>query len=358
MNCIDDLSTAGNTVETRLSCGALDWNGMELDLRGIGFNSSAEPYTMGAEDLNRKADALVDRYAACLDKTAHMPNESERAEAMQKLEVLYQDAMEGIAGGYAGITGSFLVRNGVDGEAPKIHDSVVSGIQSKIGGKCAGTEDVPYTWNDLNVLGQYVSALSSLEKPGNAHIYTMDESRIGLEFSMLAIKTDVLCRRVSAGMAETLQRAVKGFMESYLARMDVQLGTGRRACAAARDIKGFAALDRDAVREVYHNAMQAYEDSGDVTQALIKGAESGMIRAAAEYANGTYRYQNNAGYWTNFFRKGRNSREEPVSTLQKHLAGWRDFQKSLEDGGAVRLNLSLKTHLHYPAAESRLTFQA
>ena len=107
-------------------------------------------------------------------------------------------------------------------------------------------------------LGQYVSALSTMEKPNNANIYTMDEARIGLDFSILAMKADTL--RSSGGISETiaglLQKTADEFMKSFLDRLDGQLSASRKAGAAAGDRAGFAALDRNMVWNVYNQTMQ------------------------------------------------------------------------------------------------------
>ena len=357
----------------------VDWSGLMFDLRGIGFDADAAAYTIGADDFSRKVDYLASRYVAVEDKIKSTTTGDTQAEQLKKLDEIYKSALGEIADGYSGIVGSFLEENGVNGEKGKIYASIVSGVESRIeeyrkglSGNAAleglkGTQDqwllnddayvasvlresastpvnspaksadAPYTLNDLNALGQYVSALSTMEKPNNANIYTMDEARIGLDFSMLAMKADTL--RSSGGISETmaslLQKTADGFMKSFLDRLDSQLSANRKAGAAAGDRAGFAALDRNMVWNVYNQTMQHYRDSGDAMQALIKGAKYGAEKMSAQSTDGAYRHQNNTAYWTNFFGKSASrlgAYESSDSTFQKYLKDWADFQSGLIGG--------------------------
>lgn len=363
----------------------VDWSGLMFDLRGIGFDADAAAYTIGADDFSRKVDYLASRYVAVEDKIKSTTTGDTQAEQLKKLDEMYQSALGEIADGYSGIVGSFLEENGVSGEKGKIYSSIVSGVESRIEeyrkgltGNATleglkGTQDqwllnddayvasvlresvstpatsqakaagAPYTLNDLTALGQYASTLSAMEKPNNANVYTMDEARIGLDFSMIAMKADAL--RSSGGISDTmaglLQKVTDGFMKSFLDRLDGQLSANRKAGAAAGDRAGFAALDRNAVWDVYNQAMQHYRGSGDAIQALIKGAEYGAAKASAQSA-GAYRYQNSVSYWTNFFGKGASrfgAYESPDSTFQKYLTDWADFQSGLIGGGVAGIDI-------------------
>lgn len=381
----------------------VDWSGLMSDLKGIGFDADAAAYTIGADDFSRKVDYLASRYVAVEDKIKSTTTGDAQAEQLKKLDKLYQSALGEIADGYSGIVGSFLEENGVSGEKEKIYASIISGVESKVeeyrkglsdnasldslkgtqdqwlldddayvasalrtsvstpSTSQASSADVPYTLNDLNALGQYVSALSSTEKPNNTNVYTMDEARIGLDFSMLAMKTDALRNSggISGTMAGLLQKTMDGFMQSFLDRMDSQLSVNRNAGTAAGDKAGFAALDRNTVWDVYNQTMQQYRNGGDAMQALIKGAEYGASKASAQSAGGAYRYQNNASYWTDFFGKSAGASrlgayENPDSTFQKYLAGWTDFQNSLTSGESIRMNLMLQSANQYMMVENNL----
>lgn len=364
----------------------VDWSGLMFDLRGIGFDADAAAYTIGADNFSRKVDYLASRYVAVEDKIKSTTTGDTQAEQLKKLDEIYKSALGEIADGYSGIVGSFLEENGVNGEKGKIYASIVSGVESRIeeyrkglSGNAAleglkGTQDqwllnddayvasvlresastptnspaksadAPYTLNDLNALGQYVSALSTMEKPNNANIYTMDEARIGLDFSMLAMKADTL--RSSGGISETmaglLQKTADGFMKSFLDRLDSQLSESRKAGAAAGDRAGFAALDRNMVWNVYNQTMQHYRDSGDAMQALIKGAKYGAEKISAKSADGAYRHQNSVAYWSNFFGKSAShfgAYESSDSTFQKYLTDWADFQSGLIGGEVAGIDV-------------------
>lgn len=381
----------------------VDWSGLIFDLKGIGFDADAAAYTIGPDDFSRKVDYLASRYVAAEDKIKSTTTGDAQAEQLKKLNEMYLSALGEIADGYSGIVGSFLEKNGVSGEKGKIYSSIVSGVELKIeeyrmglsdntaleslkgtldqwmldddayvasvlresaGGSTsvqAKATDAPYTLSDLDALGQYASALSAMEKPNNTNIYTMDEARIGLDFSMLAMKTDALRNSgsISNAMSGLLQKTMDGFMQSFLDRLDGQLSANRSAGVAAGDKAGFAALDRNAVWDVYNQTMQQYRSDGDAMKALIKGAEYGVSKASAQSVGGAYRYQNNASYWTDFFGKSTGTTqlgayENPASTFQKYLAGWTDFKNSLDSDGSVRMNLMLQSAVQNVVAAGSL----
>lgn len=364
----------------------VDWSGLTSDLRGIGFDADAAAYTIGADDFSRKVDYLASRYVAVEDKIKSTTTGDTQAEQLKKLDELYQSALGEIADGYSGIVGSFLEENGVNGEREKIYTSIVSGVGSKIEeyrkgladnstleglkgtqdqwllnddayvasvlrgsastpvNSPAKSADAPYTLNDVNALGQYVSALSAMEKPNNTNVYTMDEARIGLDFSMIAMKADTLrnSNSISGTMADLLQKTADGFMKSFLDRLDSQLSASRKAGIGVGDQAGFAALDRNMVWNVYNQTMQHYRDSGDAMQALIKGAEYGAEKISAQSTDGAYRHQNNTAYWTNFFGKSASrlgAYESPDSTFQKYLTDWTNFQSSLIGGEVAGIDV-------------------
>ncbi len=379
----------------------VDWSSLMFDLKGIGFDDAAAAYTIGADDFSRKTDYLASRYVAVENKIKSTTTGTTQAEQLKKLDEMYQSALGEIADGYSGIVGSFLEENGVNGEKEKIHSSIISGVESRIEeyrkgltGNAAleglnGTQDqwllnddayvaavlresvstpansqsksadIPYTLKDLNALGQYASALSAMEKPNNTNIYTMDEARIGLDFSMLAMKTDTLrsSNNITDAMAGLLQKTTNGFMQSFLDRLDSQLSANRKAGVTAGDQTGFAALDRNMVWDVYNQTMEHYRGNGDAIQALIKGAEYGVAKMSSRSASGAYRHQDNASYWANFFKKSAKdghlgAYDSPDTTLQKYMSGWLDFKSSLDDGKSVRLNLALNATAFYTAGQN------
>lgn len=364
----------------------VDWSGLMFDLRGIGFDADAAAYTIGTDDFSRKVDYLASRYVAVEDKIKNTTTGDTQAEQLKKLDELYQSALGEIADGYSGIVGSFLEENGVNGEREKIYASIVSGVGLKIEeyrkglagnstleglkgtqdqwllnddayvasvlresantpvNSPAKSADAPYTLKDVNALGQYVSALSAMEKPNNTNVYTMDEARIGLDFSMIAMKADTLrnSNSISGTMADLLQKTTDGFMKSFLDQLDSQLSASRKAGVGVGDQAGFAALDRNMVWNVYNQTMQHYRDSGDAMQALIKGAEYGAEKISAQSTDGVYRHQNNNAYWTNFFGKSASrlgAYESPDSTFQKYLTDWANFQSSLIGGKVVGIDV-------------------
>ncbi len=148
---------------------------------------------------------------------------------------------------------------------------------------------------------------------------------------------------------------MNGFMRSYMERIDRKLSESRAKGGAPDDTKGFAALDRSTVWDVYQYTMQEYRKSGDMIKALLSGVKYGSAKtAAALVKRGTYRANNTSYFWTHFFERNQRRYESPDSSYQKYLAGWRDFEASLSSGEAIRMNLELKGSEYYTAGKTNL----
>lgn len=385
----------------------MNWTSLSFDLMGIGFDANKPAHSIKENDLSKKVDYLASRYAAVEYKIKNTTSGDAQQEQLKKLQEVYQKAADNIAQGYAGIVGSYLEQKDMSGETEKIHTSVLSGIETKITKyrealtnntalkQLEGTEDkwllyddayvasvlrktapdtitsqvsqkdnaAQYTMKDLEVLGQYVSSLSDMEKPSNmeSNVFKMDEAHIGFDFSMLAMKTDALQNSdmLSNAMSKTLQKVMNNFMKSFLNTMDKSLSEKRKENIVKGDNIGFAALNRNTVWDVYNKTMQHYHQNGDILQAMIKGAEYGAQKACSQSIYGAYRYKNNASYWQNFFERDitnshLNSYKDTDTTFQKYFAGLVDFEKSLESGGAVHMNMSLQSVEHYTTTECNL----
>lgn len=371
-----------------------DWAGLEYDLTHIGVQFGQAGLDIEAGELTRKSEYLASRYVAAAEQIKNTAGGDARAEELKKLDAICQEALEKLAGGYSEKVGSFLDKNGVRDEKEKIYDSIVDGVKSKIedyrkalsgnttleglkgtrdawllgsnsyvasvlrasvsGSEKTERSDGSYTLDDLETLGQYASSLDRLDGPCNEvnRTFCMDEARLGVDYAMLDMKTDQLCGsgRVSGRMAELLRRTKDGFMRSYLERVDRELAANREKGGAPDDTKGYAALDRSAVWEVYRYTMQEYRRGGDAIRALLSGVQFGARKTAELLESGqTYRAKDSAWFWSGFFERNQRRYESPDSAYQKYLAGWRDFEASLSNGNAVRMNLELKGSEYYAA---------
>ena len=358
------------------------WFELSSDLERSGFGASM----MDGSGFLCGADYLASRAVAAESVITRNTVGKERQEQLEKLRGAVSDAAESMAVNYSRTVGGFLEQNGVSGETEKIHDSVIRGIQNMteayraaISGneRLSALDGTPNAWllqddayvasvlrgdanasayakesraaysmEDLSALGQFVSELSSVER--SIDLYSADEERLGLDFAMLSMKTDVLRHsgNVSENMSSTIRKAAEGYMDAFLKRMDERLTKARGAGQAADDSKGFAALDRDAVRSVYAHTMRRYQSAGDALRALLDGARFARNQRTQKAArtNGVYRYDNSAAYWDNFFRKSADTDGAYHTggvTFNNYAAGWNDFSDSLNGKDAVRFNLTL-----------------
>ena len=382
----------------------VDWNRMEGDFKGIGFDVDTTASAITEDDFSNRTNYLASRYVAAEDKIRKSTIGDAQAEQLKKLDEVYQKALNEFAEGYSTIVGSYLEKNGVYGEKDKIYDSIIDGMESKIEGYRAalsgnsaleslkGTQDewlldddayvsavlrssengsmkaaqpkaadAAYTMEDLDTLGQYVSSLSHMDGAEGADdvlgTFDRDESRLGVEYALLNMKTDKLRNSVeiSDTMSELLQRTMNGFMRFYMERIDEKLSECRAKGGAPDDRKGYASLDRSAVWDVYQHTMQEYRNSGDVIKALLSGVKYGSAKTAtALLERETYRANNTSYFWTHFFEHNQRRYESPDSSYQKYLAGWRDFEASLSSGEAIRMNLELKGSEYYTAGRATI----
>lgn len=388
--------TAGD-VEKRLQEGGLldevsdiDFSMLQFELSGLGFESGRAYRSVAAGEIYKNVEYLASRYAAMEDKIKTIYTGAEQKERLDKLNGMYEMTLEKAAKSYSEIVGGILEDYGVSGEKEKIYQSFKSGVDQKVAEYrdfleknpgftgLEGTEDAwllkddeyiaamlrsqdiasgttfskngGYSLQELDVLGQYASGLSSMAAKANT--YEMNEERIGLDFAVLAMKTDTLRKEGNTGSAldAVLQKALNGFLNAFLEQFNRKLESNRKHARSAYDIQGNAGLNKDAVWSVYNKTMEQYRISGNVMDALIKGAEYGRSQYAEKMnsndSKGIYRYKNGGVYWNGFFGNSSGMKADSYSkkgsTFEQYMMGWLDFKHSLGEGDSVRLNLSLK----------------
>lgn len=154
----------------------------------------------------------------------------------------------------------------------------------------------------------------------------------------------------SSAFQATLQKALGGYLNAFLEEFSRKLENNRKNARTAYDIQGNAGLDQNAVWSVYDKTMEQYRLSGNVMEALIKGAESGRAQYAekmeSSHMKEIYRYKNSGSYWNDFFGNSSDrktgSYHQSGSIYEQYMMGWLDFKNSLGKGESVRMNLSLK----------------
>lgn len=319
----------------------INWIDFQNDLAGIGFSTDSPVFRLDSEDFQRKTEYLASRYAAMEDKIKQHFSGAEQDAHMQKLDDLYQGAVKEVAKGYAEVVGGFLEENGMSGEKEKIYHSVINSVndrideyrtylsenkdpaglkgtkdewlveddayiaailrQSNMGRDIKETDSESYTFDELNVCGKYAAELTAFERKNSC--YATSEEQVGLDFAMLAMKTEELFKRDNDNPAlkNLLQKMVSGFMNHYLERMDNKLADLRENAACAADIRGYQALDRQSVWNVYNRTLEEYKHSGNAMEALEQGAKYALGQINKKTGNDIYRYQNVRLYANDFF---------------------------------------------------------
>ncbi len=416
VNLLDVLNGTADTsnrtlsaadVEKRLQKGGLldevsdiDLSMLQFELSGLGFQAGTAYQSIDSGEFSKNIEYLASRYAAMEDKIKTIYTGAKQKERLDQLDAMYEETLERTAKSYAAIIGGILEDYGVSGEKEKIYQSYKSGAKQKLSeyrefleqnrgfAGLEGTEDtwllkddeyiaamlrsqksIPeakaqnsgeYSLQELDILGQYASGLSAMAAKVNP--YEMNEERIGLELAMLAMKTDTLSKEkdMSSVLKATLQKTLNGYLNIFLEQFSRKLETNRRNARTEADIQGNAVTDRDGVWSVYNKTIEQYRVSGNVMEALIKGAEFGRSQYSqkmnSEYLKEVYRYKNSGFYWSDFF--GNSSERTKAfygkkeSAYEQYMMGWLDFRNSMEAGNSVRLNLLLQPTDSYPINQS------
>lgn len=366
----------------------IDWGDFEFDMKGIGFDVKSPVFSLKPEDFNRKTDYLASRYAAMKDRIQKNFSGERAQQQMKKLDELYQSAAEELAKGYSNAVGGFLEQNGLSGEKERIYQSVINNVDNRAReyeeylsnnpdfADLKGTEDEwleqddeyiasllrgrdvqnisheeakteHYSQKDLDILGRYVSELTQWEHS----MHNMDEERIGLDFALLSMKTQHLRKEqgISSSLDSTLTKMLDGFMSHALDRLDKKLSNLRENGAALHDKAGYAALDRQAIRDVYEKTTEHYKASENMMDAFIYGARYAAGKSLDKMNDGTYRHMNNVFYWTQFFDKSQSGSypyDTGMSAYERYAMGLNDFKKGIEEG-KVRLNMDVLSFKPY-----------
>lgn len=378
-------------LEKRLKAGTVtpsvedtDMQMLEFDFKGIGFEAGPAYADVGEEKVSRNIEYLASRYAAMEAKIKETYSGALQKAELDKLEKIYQRAVERASEKYAEIVGNILDKNGVSGEKEKLSEAFQKSVEDRAAqyreflrenaeftglkgtenewltrddeyiaarlreqniAEYAASENEGYTRRDLEILGQYTSEITVMEAKANT--YDMNEERMGLELAIAAMKTDTMIKEggISSELEKTLNKTLKGFVNSFTERFDEALTANRNDAMTSYDSRGNAELDKESVWKVYDKTMDEYKQSGDLMKALVKGAEYAKERYSQKTAEGAvlgiYRYMNGASYWNNFFKANTGSGyEQTASTYSRHLTAFMDFKKRLDSGVGLQMNLA------------------
>lgn len=386
---IQDLENRLKEGSVKPSVEDTDMQMLEFEFKGIGFDAGPAYADVGAEKVSRNIEYLASRYAAMEAKIKETYSGALQKAELDKLQKIYQRAVERSSEKYAEIVGNILDKNGVSGEKEKLSEAFRKSVEDRAAQYreflkendgftgLEGTEDewllgddeyiaarlreqniaaqAPedggYTRRDLEVLGQYASEITVMEAKANT--YDMNEERMGLELAIAAMKTDTIIREsgVSKEMEKTLDKTLKGFVSSFMERFDEQLTANRNDAMTSYDSRGNAALDKESVWNVYDKTMEEYRQSGDLMKALVKGAEYAKDKYSQKTTEGAvlgiYRYMNGASYWNNFFKANNGGGyDRAASTYSRHLTAFMDFKKRLDSGEGLQMNLSSSANFY------------
>ena len=198
----------------------IDLRMLQFELSGLEFEEGRRYQAIDSGELYKNVKYLASRYVAMEDKIKKICTGAEQTERLNQLNKMYAETLEKMAKSYSEVVGGILEGYGVSGEKEKIYQSFKSGVDQQVDEyrmflkqdqKFTGLGDTENAWllkddeyiaamlrkfdhipeasasnqgeyslEELDVLGQYVSSLSTME--AKAVTYEMTDERLTVGF--------------------------------------------------------------------------------------------------------------------------------------------------------------------------------
>ncbi|WP_277409593.1 hypothetical protein [Lacrimispora xylanisolvens] len=357
----------------------IDWFGLTSDLGDmkIGFDN--------ADKLNNKVEYLSSRYVYLKDYIQNSFSGTQKEENLNRLEDLYQKSKETLASSYSNTVGSFYESMGSSNTKEKMYQSMLSGIEKK---RTAEYEDMlkeagdysdienrdeewlrtddsymaarlreyavsknstlkprtflvlkaVHTLHDLAVAGLFASESSKQYNSIQMDLFPDEETRIGLDLALQAMKTDSLIRNTGIGeeMSSLIKNSANVYMDKYINRLDENLANA----ADRTKLPGIKrSLNREAISRIYRYTLAQYQDSNDIKAAFRKGAQQAVSDFNSQY-NSKGGFYSDKVYWDQFDnipQYATNVKE--LSDYEKYSILIDRFTDSLKSGNTKNIEL-------------------
>ena len=357
----------------------IDWFGLTSDLGDmkIDFNN--------ADKLNNKVDYLSSRYVYLKDYIQNSFTGTQKEENLTRLEDLYQKSKETLANSYSKTVGSFYESLGSSNTKEKMYKSMLSGIEKRTAeyeamlkeagdysgienrdeewlrtddsymaarlreyavsknstlktSDSSGTENSTYSLRDLAVAGLFASESSKQYNSIQMELFPDEETRIGLDLALQAMKTDSLIRNTGIGeeMSSLIKNSANVYMDKYINRLDESLANA----ADRTKLPGIKrSLNREAISRIYRYTLAQYQDSNDIKAAFQKGAQQAVSDFNSQY-NSKGGFYSDKVYWDQFDnipQYATNVKE--LSDYEKYSILIDRFTDSLKSGNTKNIEL-------------------
>ncbi|MBE5976677.1 MAG: hypothetical protein E7251_19035 [Paenibacillaceae bacterium] len=357
----------------------IDWFGLTSDLGDmkIGFDN--------ADKLNNKVEYLSSRYVYLKDYIQNSFSGTQKEENLNRLEDLYQKSKETLASSYSNTVGSFYESMGSSNTKEKMYQSMLSGIEKRTAeyedmlkeagdysdienrdeewlrtddsymaarlreyavsknstlktSDISGTESSTYSLHDLAVAGLFASESSKQYNSIQMDLFPDEETRIGLDLALQAMKTDSLIRNTGIGeeMSSLIKNSANVYMDKYINRLDENLANA----ADRTKLPGIKrSLNREAISRIYRYTLAQYQDSNDIKAAFRKGAQQAVSDFNSQY-NSKGGFYSDKVYWDQFDnipQYATNVKE--LSDYEKYSILIDRFTDSLKSGNTKNIEL-------------------
>ena len=398
-----DLTGIGSTV-TQSFIDELKQNGITEETYDSG---RAEFYIMGLDEENTTLSSgvayLASGYAVSKKHIQECFHGAEQEMLLADLTTKYNTAIDQLASSATYSIGGFFEEYGISGESQKIKDSITNAYQEAVqkysdfisnNSDYAGLAETDNEWlnkDDSYMAGQLRTVMKSETgkpvKAGETEFYSMEEldktkemiseirsyesgsnsdrsigasfseEEIGFKLAELGLKGEIFEQysNVSTSLIRAIKKSIAKFTETLADKLNEKLIEERKRIAEPDRVPN---LDKDRIFSVYNHIMDIYKKTGDVTKALLHGAEYGKTQHMENTQKLSYlsRYgQNGSMFWNNFFHntlKYKNTNFTAMmgksncyidseSGVELLSANWNNYVSKWTDNTNLKLNVNM-----------------
>ena len=184
------------------------------------------------------------------------------------------------------------------------------------------------------------------------------EEEIGMQLSQVALKGEVFNKyaNVSENVKNIVSKSVGNFIDNSINAVQKNLDTEIKMKGSdipAEVLRGYGALDKNAVYNIINKVKSTYESSEDVQKALFSGAKFAQRENDGKIQDSKftqlYRYKHST-YWNNFYESENKFDDEadilgfykPESgpEINNIINSWNNFVKGFTVDKSVQLNFN------------------
>ncbi|MEF9935138.1 MAG: hypothetical protein RSA01_02515 [Clostridium sp.] len=362
VNCgVIDLKTNEfiNNVEKNGISKDINWGSLKLDLYNI------NPGGLEGNNFNKNIEFLSSKYVVLKEQINRDFKGDELMVQMEKLDSLFEGAVERLSNSIADQVGAFFDKNGSSGDRDKVYTSVkaiysaeVDGFSryisnnsdyaniqntkdkwlerdsyymaSKLRESCnqPNVEEVKgsYSKSEVSLMATFVDTLKKGVSNGSG--FAPSEESIGLQMGLASIKTSILLEsnNLSKDITSKIKLAQSNYFNSVLDEYDKRYEEAKKMPGS---LKEYSKVNREAVYNVSKFIIDKYSTNNDVVSVMVQGIDYATQQYNLKRENPLYNHLNKYKYCEEFFRDmnltGVDRFNRPIGTKDEIINQWNRF---------------------------------